>query len=174
MCSIKKLFCLFLLLGLFGCKEVSGDLLPSGKDHRLGEATTQSGPLQGLIATDSQGAQVKLQEAAAQAKGLVLYFTMWCPVCNSHTDHLLRVMPQFPQARLLLVDFVSGTIEGARQAQQASGYQKTQVLVDTDGSLTRAFSGTMSTTVVLNPAGQVLMQEDFKDGSRLLELLGNL
>ncbi|MBI4746451.1 MAG: redoxin domain-containing protein [Deltaproteobacteria bacterium] len=173
---------LFLLsLGLSGC----GDLIPSGSDKRptveAGTTGTQVGQTAPDFAiVDSQGNTRTLsQEVAALAPGnaVVFYFTMWCPICDSHQGHILSsIIPAFPGSKYFLVDYVSGSVGGTRQAEVSNGYSGSlfTALADTDRSVLNLFNATMSTTVVIDSTGVVRMNEDYKDGSRLMVVLGGL
>jgi len=180
---------IFLLFGLFlvfaGCGGMADDLDPSGADKRpivaIGTSGTQVGQTApDLAIVDSLGNTRTLSsELAALAPGnaVVLYFTMWCPICDSHQSHMLSsVIPAFPGSKYFLVDYVSGSIGGTRQVEVSNGYSGSlfTALADTDMSVLNLFNATMSTTVVIDSSGVVRMNEDYKDGSRLMETLKGL
>ena len=176
---------LLLSLGIAGCGDMADDLDPSGADKRPIVAAGTSGTQVGQIApdfaiVDSLGNTRTLSsELAAMAPGnaVVLYFTMWCPICDSHQSHMLSsVIPAFPGSKYFLVDYVSGSVGGTRQAEVSNGYSGSlfTTLADTDISLLNLFNATMSTTVVIDSSGIVRMNEDYKDGSRLMEMLKGL
>ena len=172
--TIKILILVLLAATLLGCKGMEDDLNPSGEDLR----TIQHSPetIGKLIAMGEEG-EVNLKTAAANNKGMVLYFTMWCPICNSHTDHLIsKVMPHFPEVDFYLVDYVNATLDDAQSARDASGYATSDLilLLDHKNQVQNAFDGTMGIIVVINPAGEVLLHEDFKDGKRLKAVLNQL
>lgn len=161
------------------------DLNPSGDDKRLTVEAGTTGSQVGQIApdfavVDSLGNTRTLSsEIAALSAGnaLVFYFTMWCPICDSHQTHMLSsVIPAFPNSRYFLVDYVSGSVAGTRNAEEDNGYSGSlfTVLADTDRSVLTQFNATMSTTVVIDSSGVVRMYEDYKDGSRLTETLKGL
>lgn len=165
-----------------GCGNMTDDLNPSGSDKRpiveAGTAGTQVGQIAPDFAVvDSLGnTRTLLSELAALAPGnaLVFYFTMWCPICDSHQTHMLStVVPTFPNSRYYLVDYVSGSVGGTRQAEVSNGYSDSlfTVLADTDRYVLNLFNATMSTTVVIDSSGVVRMNEDYKDGARLMEIL---
>lgn len=158
------------------------DLNPSGGDKRPTVEAGTTGPNVGQIApdfavVDSLGNTRTLStEIAALTPGnaIALYFTMWCPICDSHQNHMLSsVIPAFPNSRYYLVDYVSGSVQGTRDAEEDNGYSGSlfTVLADTDRSVLNLFNATMSTTVAIDSSGVVRMNEDFKDGARLVELL---
>ncbi len=158
------------------------DLLPSGKDKRPVVQQGTIGPFVGQVApdftvTDTRGNPITLSVVAPQYQASVFYFTMWCPTCDSHMSHLLaNIAPQFPSARYFAVDYVSGTVTEAWNAEVSNGYAGTAftVLADTSHAILNAFQGTMGTTVVVDAGGVIRMNEDYKDGSRLLAILGGL
>lgn len=180
---------IFLLLGIFlvlaGCGNLADDLNPSGSDKRPTVETGTSGTQVGQIApdfaiVDSLGNTRTLSSEFATlmpGNAIVLYFTMWCPICDSHQSHMISsVVPAFPNSKYFLVDYVSGSIEGTRQAEVSNGYSGSSfsALADTDMSVLNLFNATMSTTVVIDSSGVVVMNEDYKDGSRLMNVLAEL
>jgi hypothetical protein len=78
-------------------------------------------------------------------------------------------IPAFPGVRFYAVDYVSGTVADARNSELANGYDGSgfTVLADTQQTVLNLYQATMGTTVVIDRAGVVRMNEDFKDGSRL-------
>ncbi len=175
--SIVKLLALGTLLLLTGCGDTFDDLAPSGKDRRPTVEKNVPGSYVGQNAADftlpdTLGENVNLATELADAKGVVLYFNMWCPICDSHMSHMRSyVVPDFPDVKFLIVDYVSGSVERSRSAQLSNGYAGFTVLVDTDGSVLNQFDATMGTTVVIDSAGIIRMNEDYKDGSKLYDTL---
>jgi len=126
---------------------------------------------------DTSGTTVTLTSALAARKGIVLYFTMWCPICDAHMSNMrATVVPAFPDVGFYLVDYVSGTFTEAGNAAAASGYLggAFTTLADTGQILLNSFQATMGTTVVIDSTGIVRMNEDYKDGSRLRAVLAAL
>ncbi|BCS55334.1 peroxiredoxin [Geobacter sp. SVR] len=166
------LLMLVLLCLLTGCGD---NLFPSGEDQRPPVQTGTTGPSVGqqapdFSARDITGATVTLSSALAGKKGLVLYFTMWCPICDIHMNHLRSVvMPSFPDVAFLLVDYVSGSVTDAANAATSAGYAGSgfTVLADVGQVLLGSYQGTMGTTVVIDGTGIITMNEDYQDGSRL-------
>ncbi len=176
---------LLLLMFIAGCGGMADDLNPSGSDKRPAVVSGSTGTQVGQIApdfaiVDSLGNTKTLSsEVAAIAPGnaVVLYFTMWCPICDSHQGHMLSsIIPAFPGSKYLLVDYVSGSVGGTRQAEVSNGYSGSlfTALADTDSSVLNLFNATMSTTVVIDSSGVVRMNEDYKDGARLMNVLSGL
>jgi peroxiredoxin len=179
MCSSKLLGILLLVGLLSGCGD---NLLPSGEDKRppvqagsSGGSVSQKAP--DFSVPDINGIIVTRTSSTAGKRGAVLYFTMWCSICEVHINHLQEsVMPQFPDVRFYLVDYVSGSVKGAADSATANGYAggPFPILADFDHQLSSNFQGTMGTTVVIDSSGTVRMNEDFQNGSRLVAALSAL
>lgn len=177
--SFLKSLLLVFVFALTACD----DLAPDGSDKRAPADPNVVGSDPGQIAPDfslfdTQGNAVTMSVELASVDGIVLYFTMWCPVCDAHMSHLrTQVIPNYPNVRFLIIDFVSGSIADALAAQQNNGYTDLTVLVDDASVVEALYRGTMGTTVVIrNDGGQgtILMNEDYKDASRLIESLDSL
>ena len=169
---------LFVSLGLSGCEGITDDLVPSGEDKRpiVEEGTdgTQVGQMSpDFSAYDTLGNTRGLYDELDTSTGVVLYFTMWCPICDTHASHMrAEVMPNFPTVQFFLVDFVSGTITASRTAQLDNGYGDIETLADIDQKLYGLYNASMGTTVVIDSAGNIVrMNEDYKDGVKLIETL---
>jgi len=169
---------LVLSLGLAGCGGITDDLLPSGDDKQpaveagtIGTRVTQQSPDFSLF--DTLGVSRGLYaELAIPKDGVVLYFNMWCPICDAHASHMRAVvMPNFPDVSFFLVDYVTGSISASRAAQLSNGYANIETLVDTDQAVFDLYNASMGTTVVIDKDGIVRMNEDYKDGVKLIETL---
>jgi peroxiredoxin len=177
MSSVKALWGILLLCVLTSCGGTLDDLAPSGSDKRPAVQPGTIGPSVGQLASDftlsdSLGNSVTLSSSLSTTgvQGTVLYFTMWCPVCDTHMSHMrASEIPTFPGVRFYAVDYVSGSVAGARQSEIDNGYVGSgfTVLADTTQSLLNLYQATMGTTVVIDRTGVVRMNEDFKDGTRL-------
>jgi peroxiredoxin len=174
---------LFIGIGLSlacGAGGMGDDLFPSGKDERPSVSSGGVGSQVGQVApvyskSNTKGEVVTLADDLNPHEALVLYFTMWCPVCDTHMGHLRSsVRTQYPKVQFNFVDYVSGSVELARQSQMASGYGDFQTLVDDNNSLLSSYHGTMGTVVVVGPSGNILLNESYKNGSRVLEVLESL
>lgn len=171
-----------LALFLAGCGNMLDDLHPDGSDQRpavqagtTGSAIGQNAP--DFTVSDSLGTSVTLSATLPTVQAVVLYFTMWCPVCDSHMSHLRdAVIPNFPNIAFLAVDYVSGSVAGTRNSEITNGYAGSgfTVLADTNQAVLSLYNATMGTTVVIDSAGVVRMNEDYKDGSKLVSTLGGL
>ncbi|RKZ67186.1 MAG: hypothetical protein DRQ44_05955 [Gammaproteobacteria bacterium] len=175
---IMRAVSLAALLGLAGCDGITDDLRPSGDDNRpvveegiLGTQVGQISPDFSML--DSLGNTRGLYDELSTSTGVVLYFTMWCPICDTHMSHMRsEVMPNFPTVQFFLVDFVSGSVAASRSAQLSSGYGGIETLVDSDQALYGSYDASMGTTVVIDSAGNIVrMNEDYKDGVKLTETL---
>ena len=181
MFSVRLMMRIVLLgvsLGLAACDGLTDDLLPSGDDIRQAVEAGTSGTQVGQISPDfsvfdTLGNTRGLYDELSASTGVVLYFTMWCPICETHMSHMrAEVMPDFPSVRFFLVDFVSGSIEASRAAQVSNKYEDIETLVDSDQALLSLYHASMGTTVVIDSAGNiVVMNEDYKDSVKLIETL---
>ena len=181
MSSCKKLFTILIAGGLLTCAGCGDNLLPSREDRRpavqagsSGDAVSQKAP--DFSVPDTNGADVTLASSLAGSKGAVFYFTMWCPICDSHMSNMRStITPSFPDVKFYLVDYVSGSVSGAAGAASANGYAGGvfTTLADMNNTLENNFKGTMGTTVVIDSTGTVLMNEEYKE-TRLQSILAAL
>jgi peroxiredoxin len=179
---VKIIWFMFVLVIIGGCGSASNDLNPSGTDERppvqagtIGPAVGQRAP--DFTLSDTLGNNLTLSSVFPSAKGVVLYFTMWCPICDTHMSNMRSsVVPLFPNVRFFLVDYVSGSVADARNAQVSNGYggPPFTVLADTNQAVLGSYSATMGTTVVIDSTGIIRLSEDYKDGVRLTDILGGL
>jgi peroxiredoxin len=169
---------LFVSLGLAGCDGITDDLAPSSEDKRppveegiLGTQVGQISP--DFSALDTLGNSRGLYDELSTSTGVVLYFTMWCPICDAHASHMrAEIIPNFPTVQFFLVDFVSGSVAASRTAQLSNGYGDIETLADIDQKLFNSYNASMGTTVVIDSAGNIVrMNEDYKDGVKLKETL---
>jgi peroxiredoxin len=182
--SVKNSLLVLLLVLIAGCGDMMDDLAPSGSDMRpsvqcgvTGPGICQNAPDFTLI--DTLGNTVMLSSVVSTTglRGSVLYFTMWCPVCDMHMSHMrANVMPAFPDVRFFAVDYVSGSVADARSAEISAGYDGSgiTVLADTQQTVLGLYQATMGTTVVIDANGVVRMNEDYKDGAKLSAVLSAL
>ena len=174
-----------LVIGLGGC-DMKDDLLPSSGDDRstvvagsIGNQPTQIAAdfnLQDMYGNDFILSD-HLVDGGDPADVVVLYFTMWCPICTSHTDYIYtNVIPQFANrgnVEYVLVDYVSGSVSATFSVAQANGYvtPKFTILADVDRAVLNQFNGAMGITVVIDNDGTILMNEDFRTGETLIDIL---
>jgi peroxiredoxin len=179
MSFVKWIFIVFVLLAA-GCGDMTDDLVPSGGDKRPSVVAGTTGTAVGQLSpdftvSDSLGSQLTLSSKLATTDAVALYFTMWCPICDSHMSHIRsRVAPEFPSVTFFMVDYVTGSVSAARSAQISNGYTDFTVLADGDQSLLDLYHATMGTIVVIDSSGVVQMNEDYKDGTKLREVLEGL
>lgn len=190
MSYVKTFVALLLVAGLSGClNAIEDDLNPSGDDLRVTTPPGSSGDQPGQLApdftlTDSVGTSFRLADhldgGTQPADVVVLYFTMWCPVCLSHTDHLYNeIVPRFAGRGTVvygLVDYVSGSVANARIMEQSNGYAGSAftVLVDAQLDLFSKYHGAMGKVVVIAADGTVMLNEDYRNGTKLIATLEGL
>jgi peroxiredoxin len=132
------------------------DLAPSGEDERPPVVGGSEGPAVGqtapdLTLPDSLGVPVSLYATLGTSRAVVLYFTMWCNICFDHMAAMrAEVISQNPDVRFFAVDYVSGSVEGARAselyyASQVAGFH---VLADAQDEWERYFRAPMGTVIV--------------------------
>lgn len=181
MFSVKRIIFPALLALALMPAACGNNLLPSGEDKRAtatggsGSAIGQTAP--GFTMSDTNGGIVSLSAVNAAGKPAILYFTMWCPICDAHMQHMQsQVMAQYPNAVYLAVDYLSGSVEGAAAASNSAGYESSPfvVVADVGQTVLNAYHATMGTTVVIDKTGVVRMNEDYKDGAALLAVMGAL
>lgn len=175
--SFVKYWVAITLLTLVGCQS---DLNPSGEDKRPAVQPGIIGNQVGQIAPDftlesTLNTFHTLSSEYGTHDAVVFYFTMWCPVCDSHMSHMRATyVPQYPNVRFFIVDYVDATVANARAAQLSNGYGNMTVLADVNQSVLTLYGGTMGTTVVVDRFGVVQMKQDYSDGSKLGQVLGSL
>ena len=171
---------------LSACNDLLDDLNPSDSDKRGTVVAGSIGNMPGQIAADftlkdSLGNDFILSDhlngGSDPADIVVLYFTMWCPVCLSHSDHMYNtVIPQFNGRGTVvygLVDYVSGSVSATRAAELANGFAGSAftTLADTNQELLDQFNGAMGIVVVIDSDGTILLNEDYRNGTALSTLL---
>lgn len=171
-----------LLLATVSCGAVGEDLAPSGEDKRGADAgaVVDGGFAPGfpdftLYSID--GSENGIYGHIQSSRAVVLYFNMWCPICDGHMDHMMRtIAPANPDVTFVIVDYVSGSVKHTAAAAQASGYANTVFIVVTDlgHAMMDYFDATMASTVVMDASGSVVMNEDYKDGVKLAAALEGL
>ncbi len=178
--SYVKLLLVSCLLVIAGCQEITDDLSPSNTDERPAIVAGSTGSSVGQLssdftANDTLSVSHALSNELITANGVVLYFTMWCPICDSHMEHIRsNLVADFPNVTFWIVDYVTGSISASRASQLANGYASFTVLVDADLALFNTFNGSMGATVVIDRNGVVQLNEDYKDGSKVRAVLESL
>jgi peroxiredoxin len=172
----------FLLILFAGCGNVKNDLFPSNADNRPAVQAGTTGPSVGqnspdFTVSDSLGNTVTLSSVVPLHKGVVLYFTMWCPTCDSQMSYMQNsLIPAYPDVVFFAVDYVSATVADARNAEVSNGFAGSGfiVLADTVRTILNEYNGTMGTTVVIDKNNIIQMNENFKNGSKLQTVLSSL
>jgi peroxiredoxin len=170
----------FLFALACGSGGLGDDLSPSSDDERADVIQGSTGSEVGQMAPTfskptTNDTTTTLEELLENHSALVMYFTMWCPVCDAHSSHLRSaIKTQVDDVEIVLVDFVSGEIPASRSSQVSSGYSDFTTLVDTDGTLQDDYRGNMGSVIVISGNGQVRMNEFYKDGSRLIDVLSDI
>lgn len=182
---LRGLFVL-IALGLSACNEITDDLNPSGEDKRPDVVANSIGYMPGQIAADftiktSLDDDFVLTDYLAGGSqpvdAVILYFTMWCPVCLTHSDHMFNtVIPQFEtrgEVVYALVDYVSGSVLASRAIETANGYAGSDfiTLVDVGLDLKTQFNAGMGSVVVISAEGVILLNEDYRSGDAIQEVL---
>ena len=173
---ISRLILIISFLALSACDGFE-DLSPTGTDMRADIVPGSSGvqvTQQAIDFTlsDTQNIDMTLSLEYPVQSAVVLYFTMWCPVCDSHMNHMRHnIVPNFSNVSFYFIDYVTGSVSSSQQAQVENGYTDFRVLVDADHFVLDTYNATMGTVVVIDSNGIVQMNEDFKDGSKLFDVL---
>ncbi len=178
--------CLFYLTA---CGDIKNDLLPSDSDLRESVESGTIGHRPSQISAEFQVTSSEgdlftlssyLENGDTPTDAIVLYFTMWCPICLGHSDHMFNtVMPQFRDRgdiTFVLVDHISGSIALTRASEIASGYSDSEfiTLADTEHTLLNQFHASNGTTVVISATGEILLNEDYRTGKNLIKVLDDL
>jgi len=167
---------------LAGCGGMMDDLNPSGADKRPAVTSGIVGEQPGQRAADfsipaTEGGTFTLSDhltgGASPADAVVLYFTMWCPTCDSDMDIIRSsLMPIYINAgktvRFVAVDYLN-TVDVARQEIiRFSGFTG---VVDVGDVAEDFFKGGMGKTVVIDKNGIIRLNEDFRNGANLKSAL---
>jgi len=187
--SMTKPYLLITMLMLASCGNMADDLNPSSDDLRPTVVANSIGSQPGQKAADfsapaTNNTTFKLSDYLAggpfASDAIVLYFTMWCPICIPHTDNLLyNVIPQF-QGRgtttYVLVDYVSGSIASTTVSEAVNGYAGSifTTIADENQSILTQLNGAMGKTIVIDTQGVIQMSEDFRTGDNLIKALNRI
>ncbi len=169
----KNLFVILITLALCACND---DLNPSDSDKRPTVETGSNGHYVGNIAVDftimdTLDNTINLADELLANDAVVLYFTMWCPLCDTHMSSIRRnVKPNLPNVKFLVIDYVSGSVKQSVSAQLSNGYASETVIPDLEHLLLKQFDATMGSTIVIDASGEILMNEDYKQ-SKILSVL---
>jgi len=155
-----------------GCGGMRDDLVPSSSDQQPPVTPGSPGSAVGQLApdftvADSLGNTVTLSAVTPAHKGVVMYFTMWCPTCDAHMSYIrdsVISQPSNSNVVFYAVDYVSGSVAEALRAEQDHNFGGSGliVLADTSNTVLSLYHATMATTVIIDRNGIVRMNEQFK------------
>jgi len=152
---------------LAACGGTFDDLFPSSADHSGGAAGT-TGPAVGQTAPDfalpdtlpaAAGAAVTLSGSLVGKRAAILYFVMWCPICDEHLMDMAEwVAPAHPEVAFLALDYVSGSVAQSWASRRAAGWGGPDftVLLDAGATTERYYQRGMG-VVVIDAVGVVRM-----------------
>lgn len=174
-----RAFALAAVCALGAC-GVDRDLWPSGRDRTppvvagtLGPAVGQTAP--DFSRPDTVGVDHALYATLATAPAVILYFNMWCPICDAHMLDLQRqVVPAFPAVPVWVVDYVLDGVAASRAAQLQSGWGSAPFtfLVDAGGAVEAFYQAPMALVVI--GADHVVRYNGEYDWHRLQPVLAAL
>ncbi len=168
----KALTAVSLVLTLMACQE---DLYPQDNPSSRSLAATTGYLLDDFTVTLNTNEPFVLSDQLVTFDAVVLYFTMWCPVCDSHMQHIRsHLIPTYPNVKFVIVDYVSGSHNHSRASQLNSGYSDFDIISDTDDFLQYTLQGTMGSIVVIDKGFEVKLNEYFKNDLALKFLLDSL
>jgi len=171
------LFCFFAVSCMCSNPNYLSNLIPDGVDRRAeGDISIRIGDtVENLYLYNTDGSTPTSTDILTAKGGLVLYFTMWCSFCDTQINNIeKRIVGKYPDVEIYLVDYVSDTVDETRSNQIMGGYETLNTAFDKNGLLVKLFSATMGTTVVIDRNSVLRMNEDFKDGQRLDDVLSYL
>ncbi len=170
--TFKALATVFLMLAVMACQE---DLYPQDNSSARSLAATTGYTLDDFTVSLNTGQALTLSEQLTNADAVVLYFTMWCPVCDSHMQHIRNhLVSSYPNVNFIMVDYVSGNHSHSRASQLNSGYSDFSVISDTDDYLQDLLQGTMGSIVVIDKNFVVQLNEYFKNDQALKAALDSI
>ncbi len=163
---IKKTLLLLGVIFLLGCQE---DLMPESKNTNI---THEPFIISDFTAKLNTQQEYSLSDALTHHDGIVLYFTMWCPVCDNHMQ-LLRsdFVTQYSDIDFVFVDYVSGSAANSRATQLNSGYSDFNVISDVDDFLEETLQGSMGSIILIDKNFTVVFSEVFKNHMDLAEAI---
>lgn len=167
--TFKALTAVFLVLTLMACQE---DLYPQDNPSSRSLAATTGYILDDFTVSLNTNQALTLSDQLTNFDAVVLYFTMWCPVCDSHMQHIRsHLIPAYPNVKFVMVDYVSGSHSHSRASQINSGYSDFDVIGDTNDYLQDLLQGTMGSIVVIDKNFVVQLNEYFKNDQALKGIL---
>ncbi|MDX8387915.1 MAG: redoxin family protein [Ghiorsea sp.] len=188
--SLIKISTIILTCALLAaCGNLSDDLIPSGNDLRAAVTSGSTGNQVSQTVSDFSASNTNngtfvladhLAGGTNASDAVVLYFTMWCPICMSHIDHLFfNIIPQFKargKTTYVLVDYVSGSISATVVSEAVNGYAGSifTTIADENQAILGQLGGAMGKVIVIDGNGIIQMSEDFKTGANLVSTLDKI
>jgi peroxiredoxin len=170
--NLQRLLFIFCFFIVVGCQE---DLMPSNDPIESTQATRVGEVVNDVNFTLSDGTNSMLSEQLTTHDAVVLYFTMWCPVCDGHMSHIrTQIKPRYNNVQFIFVDYISGQVSNTLGSQESFGYTDFPVIADTDDALEHYFNGTMATTIIIDKNFIVKLNGLFKTGNEVSEVLNQL
>ena len=170
--NVKYIALLIMVLFITGCQE---DLMPSNDPIESTLVSREGEVIDDLALTFSDGTSGSISERLSTHDAVVLYFTMWCPICDAHMSHIRnQIQPQYNNVDFIFVDYVSGSIVETMNVQRASGYTDFDVIADINNELETYFNGTMATTIIIDKNFIVKLNSLFKTGNEIKDKLDTL
>ena len=170
--NVKYIALLIIVFFITGCQE---DLMPSNDPIESTSVSREGEVIDDLLFTFSDGSSSSISERLSTHDAVVLYFTMWCPICDAHMSHIRsQIQPQYSNVDFIFVDYVSGSVVETMNVQRSSGYTDFNVIADTNNELEAYFNGTMASTIIINKNFLVKLNGLFKTGNEIKSVLNKL
>lgn len=170
--NLKQIAVLLFVFCMTGCKE---DLMPSNAPIESTLVSREGEVIDDLLFTFSDGTSSSISERLSTHDAVVLYFTMWCPICDAHMSHIRsQIQPQYNNVDFIFVDYVSGSVVETMKVQRSSGYTDFDVIADINNELETYFNGTMATTIIIDKNFIVKLNSLFKTGNEIKDKLDTL
>lgn len=170
--NVKCIALLIMVLFITGCQE---DLMPSNDPIESTLVSREGEVIDDLALTFSDGTSGSISERLSTHDAVVLYFTMWCPICDAHMSHIRnQIQPQYNNVDFIFVDYVSGSIVETMNVQRASGYTDFDVIADINNELETYFNGTMATTIIIDKNFIVKLNGLFKTEQDIKRILDTI
>ena len=170
--NLKQITVLLFVFCMTGCQE---DLMPSNDPIESTLVSREGEVIDDLLFTFSDGTSSSISERLSTHDAVVLYFTMWCPICDAHMSHIRsQIKPQYNNVDFIFVDYVSGSVVETMKVQRSSGYTDFDVIADINNELEIYFNGTMATTIIIDKNFIVKLNSLFKTGNEIKDKLDTL
>ena len=169
---IKLLGATCLALSMSGCEE---DLVPDDSALEQDGRASVNTYVDTFSVNLTTGENLELTTRLETRDAVVFYFTMWCPICDSHMNHIRKsLLDAYPNVAFVMVDYVSGNTADSRASQSAGGYGSLDVVADTDDFLQILLQGTMGSIAVIDKNQVIQLNEYFRSDENLTRVLNQL